>query len=336
MFPIRGNHFITVTFPSLSNEPSVLIMKPFYCLLIMIAANVAIAAPPMAIDFSAGQPADYFTVDTAGRVSRSAVDDPQVMLVSDATAHLHDVTVTPSSRYSLTLTAAFEGDVESIEENPRFEIFNQQGQTSSRLPSREIQFFDAAGNPSGRPLTYVMPCRKLHNYQDVFYTPDDAVTARIRLSSGKGIRLVLSQLRLEPSVNETTLNINPSFEMGLNNYSGWRNISDGGKLIQREGKTILDTKYGSTGQRIPLQEPGTYAFSALATGNGYNSVVIVRVYDAEDKELMRSSTRRYGPRTYFVPPPEAAYASLLVYSCLLEEVSLVRVGDENAINALPK
>lgn len=309
-------------------------MKRFHCLMIMFATNAAIAGPPMAIDFSVGQPADYFDDDTAGKVSRSVVGDEQVMQFSDASAHLQDFTVMPSCKYSLTLTSAFAGDVESMEENPRFEIFSQQGQTSSRLPSREIRFFDAAGNPSGRRLTYAMPFRKSHHYQDVFYTPDNAVTARIRLTSGKGIRLVLSRLRLEPSVDKTTLNINPSFELGPNNYAGWPNISAGGKLIQRDGKTILDTKYGSTGQRIPLQEPGTYAFSALATGNGYNSVVIVRVYDAEDKELMRSSTRRYGPRTYFVPPPEAAYVSLLVYSCLLEEVCLVRVGDENAIHEL--
>lgn len=308
-------------------------MKPLCCLLILLAANTAIAAQPLAIDFSVGDPADYFTEDTAAKVMRAA-EAAQAMQVTDATVQLQDVTVIPASPYRLTLVAAFTGDVESIEENPRFDIFHQLGQTSSRLPSREIRFYDAAGKPTGRPLTYALPYRKSHQYQDLFYTPDDAVTARIRLSPGKDIQLTLSQLALEPTSNDATLNLNPAFELGPDNYSGWQNIAAGGKFIQRDGKTILDTKYGSTGQRIPMQEPGTYAFSALATGNGYNSVVIVRVYDAEDKELMRSSTRRYGPRTYFVPPPEATYMSLLVYSCLLEEVRLVRVGDENAINAL--
>jgi hypothetical protein len=140
---------------------------------------------------------------------------------------------------------------------------------------------------------------------------------------------------VKPSTKyEAVLNVNPSFQLGPYNYSGWQNISAGGKLIEREGKTILDTKYGSTGQKIPLPGPGTYAFSARATGNGYNSVVIVRVYDAQGKELMRSSTRRYGPLQYFVPPKNAAYASFLVYSCLLEEVRLLRVGDERAIESL--
>ncbi|WP_442505392.1 hypothetical protein SH528x_004178 [Novipirellula sp. SH528] len=311
-------------------------MKPLCFLLVMFAADAVLAAPPLSIDFSAGEPADYFTADTAGKVSRAAVDDAQAMQITNATIQLQDVSVMPASPYSLTLVATFAGDVESIEENPRFEFFNQLGQTSSRLPSRTVQFFDAAGQPTGQPQTYAMPFRKSHRYEDLFYTPDDAVTARIRLSSGKGVRLLLSQLRLEPSGNDAALNLNPSFELGPDNYSGWQNIAQGGRLYQRDGKTILDTKYGSTGQRIPLQGPGTYAVSALATGNGYNSVVTVRVYDAEGKELMRSSTRRYGPRTYFVPPPEATYMSLLVYSCLLEEVRLVRVGDENAIKDLIK
>ncbi|QDV26493.1 hypothetical protein [Aureliella helgolandensis] len=309
-------------------------MKLFYGLVVMLAANAALAASPITIDFSTGQPADYFTEDTASSVSRFPIGGAQGMLVADATALLRDVTVLPSTKYRLTLLAAGAGDVEWLEDNPRFEFFHQPGQTSAHLPAREIEFFNAAGQPIGRPLAFALPYRQSHSYQDVFYTPDDAVTARIRLSSGKGIRLALTRLALEPAADEKTLNVNPSFDLGPDNYSGWKNIAAGGKFIQRDGKTILDTKYGSTGQTIPLPESGTYALSALATGNGYNSIVIVRVYDSEGQELMRSSTRRYGPRTYFVPPPEAAYASLLVYSCLLEEVRLVRVGDENMINEM--
>ena len=36
------------------------------------------------------------------------------------------------------------------------------------------------------------------------------------------------------------------------------------------------------GQRIPLPGPGTYALSAKATSNGYNSVVIVRLRGRSD------------------------------------------------------
>ena len=87
---------------------------------------------------------------------------------------------------------------------------------------------------------------------------------------------------------------------------------------------------------FPLHGPGTYALSAKATGNGYNSCVQVHVFDTKGNMLLKVSTRRYGPPSYFVPPKEAVTASFLVYSCLLEEVRLVRVGDENVIDTLPK
>ncbi len=64
--------------------------------------------------------------------------------------------------------------------------------------------------------------------------------------------------------------------------------------------------------------------------------VQVHVFDAKGDILLKVSTRRYGLASYFVPPKEAVAASFLVYSCLLEEVRLVRVGDENAINTLTK
>jgi len=308
-------------------------MKPTVILVIALWAHVAPAAAPPAMSFSSGEPGDYFTRDTAGRVRVASVDGRQAMVLTDSTARLSDMTVKPATKYTLSLTAAFEGDVESIEENPRFEIFTRPKQTGPRLPSRQIQFFDAAGKSTGRSVVYAMPFRNRRTYQDVFHTPVDAVIARVALTSGKGVRLVLSRLEIAETPDEAAMNANPAFRLGPWNYSGWRNIAAGGRLIQRDGKTVLDTKYGSTGKMIPLSEPGTYALSAIATGNGYNSVVIVRVYDRQGKMLMKASTRRYGPRSYFVPPKNAAYASFLVYSCLLEEVRLVRVGDEQAIES---
>jgi len=311
-------------------------MKHAPSMIVLLVAQVALAAVPSAFDFSTGKPGDCFTQDTAACVRVSFTGRVQTMMISDSAARLKDVAVKPHAKYTLSLTAAFEGDVESMEDNPRFEIFCHIGQTSPRLPSRQIQFLDANGKPTGRPILAAMPIKGRTTYRDVFHTPTGAEAARITLTSGKGVRLALSTLKIEEAPDEGALNVNPSFSLGPHNYSGWRNISAGGKLIERDGKTVLDTKYGSTGHDIPLIAPGTYALSAIATGNGYNSVVIVRVYDKRGKKLMQASTRRYGPRTYFVLPKNAAYASFLVYSCLLEEVRLVRVGDDKAIESLRK
>lgn len=48
---------------------------------------------------------------------------------------------------------------------------------------------------------------------------------------------------------------------------------------------------------------------------------------------MTAVLQRHEQTNYFVPPPEAASGSLLMYSCLLEEVRLIRVGDEKAISS---
>lgn len=263
MCRITGFRCTTACSPSSLNSFGVLLMKTIVVLTVVLSTRVTLAGAPLAIDFSSGKPADYFTRDTAGRVRVSSVDGAKTMVIADATARLSDVTVKPGTKYTLSVTAAFEGDVGSMEENPRFEIFNRLGQTSSRLPSRRIEFLDAAGKSTGRPLVHAMPWRGRRTYQDVFYTPANAAIARIGLSSGKGVRLALSRLGIEKTADEGALNVNPAFRLGPDNYSGWRNIAAGGRLVQRDGKTVLDTKYGSTGQTIPLSMPGTYALDIM-------------------------------------------------------------------------
>ncbi|QDU96993.1 hypothetical protein [Lignipirellula cremea] len=300
------------------------------------AARPALAAPPLDLDFAKPHAIDGLLKDPAGRLQIESVDGAAVLVADDTTVRFQDIAVKPNGRYVLSLTAGFQGNGESIEENPHFEVFNRLGQTGANLPSREIRFLDASGKSAGQTLRYGLPFKSMHDYVDEFYAPAGAVTARIAISTGKANRLLLAKAVLAESRETETLNINPTFALGPVNYAGWTNISAGGQLIQQDGKTIFDTKYGSSGQPIPLTQSGTYAISAKATGNGYNSIVIIRVYDADGKELMRASTRQYGPPTYFVPPADAVYASFLVYSCLLEEVRLQRVGDVSAIEALRK
>ncbi len=141
-------------------------------------------------------------------------------------------------------------------------------------------------------------------------------------------------MKLEETADEGAINANPNLALGPFNDSGWKNIAQGGRFLIRDGKTVFDTQYGSRSQDFPVVEPGTYALSAKATPNGFNSSVHVDVHDAKGKSLLRVSTRRYGPPTHFVLPEGAASASFLAYSCLLEEIKLVRVGDESAIKSL--
>jgi hypothetical protein len=312
-------------------------MKLFIGLTIALAALPLPAAGPYGDRFASGKASDYLEGNApAGQVRIAPIGGVNTLFIADARARLKTVPVTPNTKYTLSFDGSFTGDVESIEDNPRFEVFTRPGRKSSILPSREIQFLDAAGKTIKHTLVFSMPFREEHTYTDVFYTPPAAVALRLGIASPKGVTCAIRNLKLKKTLDEGAVNINPALGLGAMNYSGWRHISAGGKIIKKGGKTVFDTKYGSRGMAFPLQTSGTYALSARATSNGYNSCVILEVFDAKGKTLMRSVVRRYGRTNYFVLPKNAVSASLLVYSCLLEEVRLVRAGDAKSIDTFLK
>jgi len=312
-------------------------MKPLLGLLLLCVSFPLQAGSPYGDGFAGGNVNDYVEGAFAReKVTIAPVDNVNALVLVGTRANLKPVAVRPNTKYTLSFEGSFRGDVESLEENPRFAVFAQPGQRSQVLPSRTIRFLDAAGKAVGQPRTLSVPARRKHTYTDVFYTPRNAATLRLDIASGEGVAFSLRKLKLEETPDEGAININPGFDLGPLNYSGWQRISAGGRLIEVDGKTILDTKYGSRGTAFPLPGPGTYALSAKATGNGYNSCVKADIFDAEGKKLMSSVLRRYGQAKHFVPPKEAVSASFLVYSCLLEDVRLIRVGDEEAIGSLLK
>jgi len=312
-------------------------MKSLVSLCIVATALPLLAASPYGTGFASGDPEDYLEGTVQARHIRIVpAGGTNTLLISDARARLKAVPVAPNAKYKLSFHGSFTGAVESFEDNPRFEVFTRPGQKSPVLPSREIHFLDAAGKPAGRAMAFSMPFRSKRPYTDVFHTPHNAATMRLDVASGNGVNFTLGNLKLQKVTNEEAINVNPLFRLGLMNYSGWQNVSAGGKIITMKGKTVLDTKYGSRGMAFPLQSPGAYELSAKATGNGYNSCVILEVFDAKGKRIMRSVIRRYGQPNYFVLPKNAVSGSLLVYSCLLEEVRLVRVWDEKSVDTFLK
>ncbi len=312
-------------------------MKLLLTLTWLATAVPLLAAPPFNSGFASGRPGDYLAGDFPRRQVRIiSMDGENVMVIDNTAVRFKDLPVRPNTKYTLSFGGSFSGDVESIEENSRFEIFTRPGQVSPVLPSRRLEFLDATGRPLASSLQYAMPFRSQHCYTDVFYTPANVASLRLHIASGEGVSFELRNLTLAATADEGSINVNPAFRLGSLNYSGWQRISAGGQIIELDGKTVFDTKYGSRGMAFPLPGPGTYALSAKATANGYNSCVQVHVFDAQGNTLLKVSTRQYGPPSYFVPPQEAVAASFLVYSCLLEEVRLVRVGDESEIETLMK
>jgi hypothetical protein len=261
-------------------------------------------------------------------------------LANKAEARFKMVPVDENTKYTLTFRGRFDGG-ESIEDNPRFDTFVTAGSKPPILPFREVEFFDDDRKPvrGNDAVASAMPFRTWQPYRDTFYSPTGAAFLRLTISTPQaGLTFYMDDVKFVKTPDEGAINCNPiQGKYGLYDYSGWRRPAAGGKLVEIEnGKIAFDTKYGTGGTTFPLSQSGTYSLTATARGNGYNSVVILHLFDGNGKKIEEVALREYTAPRYFVMPPGVKRGAFLVYSNILEEVRLVRIGDENKINEVRK
>lgn len=310
-------------------------MKKIITFAILAAAALfAGAADPFESGFKSGNAADCLeskNVDKS-KVAFKDVKRQKLLSVSDGSdVRFMDIPVESRTKYTLEYEASFSGS-EAIDENPRLENFTKTGSNPPNQPMREIQFFNAEGRQiGGISCGLVFRNRK---YTDVFYTPDKAVSLKLRIKAPKDTELLLGKPKLFKTPDEGAINVNPEFKLGVCNYSGWNSPASGGEIVEENGRAVFDTKYGTSSLPFPIKEGGTYALSAKLRGNGYNTCVLLHLLDTDGKRIKEIPLR--GNPTYFVMPKEAFAARFLVYSSMLEEVRLNRVGDESKINELLK
>ena len=172
-------------------------MRLLVSLSMVLTALPLLAASPYGNGFASGNPKDYLEGNVqAEKIRIASVDGVNSLVITASRGRLKAVPVMPNTRYTLSFDGSFTGDVETIEENPRFEVFTRPGRKSPVLPSREIHFLDAAGKVTGRPLVFSMPFRGKRTYTDVFHTPPNAVALRLDVASGDGITLAMQNLKL--------------------------------------------------------------------------------------------------------------------------------------------
>ncbi len=161
-------------------------MKIIFALIVTTLTGALLAAAPFNDAFSSGEPADYLHAGfAADQIRIATAKGTSTMVIANTTARFIDAPIKPTTKYTLSYVAAFSGEAESIEDNPRFEIFTRLGQTSPLLPSRTLQFIDAAGKPVGTSLQVGMPFRESHAYTHVFHTGTGYHTARSRFLPDK-------------------------------------------------------------------------------------------------------------------------------------------------------
>lgn len=271
-------------------------------------------------------------------VSRDGMKGVKVLNLSNkGQVVLKLIPVNDKTKYTLTFRSSFSGG-ESAEENPRLDNFMSYNYIPTVLPKRDLVFYDKNKKKiNARNFTSALPFRQWREYKDIFYPPANAAYLSLNFSSGaQDISLFIDDLKLKETEDEGAINCNPVIgKHGIYNYSGWQWPASGGKIvIMDNGKTAFDVKYGTSSAEFPLSEAGTYMLTSKATANGYNPVIIMRFLNSSGKEISRLGTRRFGKPFYFTIPPETVRGKFLCYSNMLEEVRLVRIGDENKIKEL--
>lgn len=309
-------------------------------LAVATAAPMIPAAPPFGDGFATGKLEDYLEKADPRQtkitlVKVEGMKGESALRVTDKTTVLFKpVEIAANTKYTLSFRGCFTGG-ESIEENPRLDIAVMPRGNLQILPYHEIEFLDAerkklqqSGIASG------MPFRQWQDYIDIFHTPPNAAFIRLAVRSAPGVTFSMDSVKLEKTPDEGAINVNPDFKCGLHNYSGWSSLATAAKMIlTKDGKPAFDTKYGSSSANFPASEPGAYQASAKFTGNGYNANIAARFYDGSGK---MTGSFRFGEKTHFILPPGSVYGNFLVYSGVLEELRLIRVGDESKIEEFRK
>ena len=302
------------------------------------------AAPPFGDGFATGKLEDYL----------EKVDPKQIKIVLNkvegmkgkATLTITDlnkvqfkpVPVSPNAKYTLEFRGCFTGG-ESIEENPRLDVALMPRGSLAILPSHGIEFLDAEKKKivvrHPHPIYSGLPFRQWHDYTDVFYTPANAAFLILNVQSANGITFSMDNIKLEKTPDEGSLTVNPDFKYGFYNYSGWSQLAAGARMVlTKEGRPALSVQYGSIGSWFPISEPGTYQPSVKCTPNGYAATVELSLFDKDGK--LTAASFRVGDKIPFILPPGTVCGGFMVRSVVLEELRLIRIGDESKIEEFRK
>ncbi len=280
-----------------------------------------------------------------------AADGRGIIMQSTMGLTFKTVPVSEDIKYQLSFRARQEG-LETLEENPRLAaaIFN----IKSLHPYYQLVFFGENGKiAKGRSPVFAMPFGALHEYVHVFYPPQGARLMQLAIGiPSKDSTVYVSDMKLSQHVDDGVININPKFELGPYNYSGWKgfNEADGVHQLYAEadGKTVLFTGFTAFSESFPLKEPGTYRLYQKGSNHVRSNGTHLILLDDSGKEIGRiirklsrsakdQKENLYGPRddTFnFVLPRGSSRAHFWIYNTTIFDLSLTRVGDENAYQDL--
>lgn len=317
-------------------------MKLFAMVLLLATTVICHAAPQVFGDQFAGRSLEAYIEKpavAAGYASFEAGPEGHGAAIKTLKVlTFKEVAVDANTRYRLSFHASTQSS-ETIEENPKLRDIAFAAR--SFMPVSEIRFSGKDGKPIARGnQQFKLPYAQWQAYQWEFYPPADAVSMQWSINpSDKENTVTVADAKLTAVKDFETVNINPSFDMGPFNISGW---TTGMLLETSDNHVLFKADYYSTSFTFPLTEPGTYELSLNASSFGRYNALFLIFLDANGKEISRFGERPTRTRKewiantpepkqhtfYLTLPPGVSRGYFLVYQSLIYEIALKRVGDE--------
>jgi len=239
-----------------------------------------------------------------------------------ATLETRTFPVEAGKKYRLEILAEVEGPF-VVEVNDRAHILTLQTHRQRTTSTYEVIFQDASGNAipaapvRGGSVGGFFLTNQRKPYCTVFYAPEGAVEAKVRFQANKTTTRV-ARLTLEEETGEETVNPNPDFRYGELNYCGWIPARDGRLYTRPDGKTVFNAGYGGYSPPFPLQEGKNYRIATAGVGRTIN----IEYYSKDGKMLQKRFLIRptpEGSETLLTPPPETAFARIVMYGGIILE-----------------
>ncbi len=224
----------------------------------ILAAGAEEVTAPWSDGFETGKLKSYSHWNSRG-VSIEKMDGGHILSVGKlpenakskrADIVMKRVPVKDSVKYRLSFRAKIDGP-DTVEDNPQLEyLFYEYDKAAKGKPLSgwRLEFYDKNGKRIARSFSLfwnVVFRGAWNRYEEIFYPPPGAVAFSVIFTNNANPDnvMLVDDLKLE-TAEEGTLNINPEFNCGKYNFSGYNYVKNVKIVEYAKGKFALDNRNG--------------------------------------------------------------------------------------------
>lgn len=208
------------------------------------------------------------TVEKVDGVNVISMAKSDAVKIKDMGFNLKNVKVEPGKMYKLTITASVEGP-DNLEDMPmlgRLLQISNKAKAGKTLAGWRMLFINNSGKhlaTDSRPWCCFVRKGKA-DYVQIFYTPPQTGEIVLQIKNHGNVSNVLKFYKFSlEEIDGDVRNVNPDFSLGVNNCSGYSYGGAKWKLIEENGKVVMQCN-GSwvMGDPIPVKPGEKYILTA--------------------------------------------------------------------------